>query len=815
MPASTRWGLTVATGLVLASAALDSRPAARVRADTIHLKNQATLKGSVDKDNTLLQVSDQVKRTVIRDSKVARVESDNSLANQVIFELVQPLVVHGGAMPAYALGIKSTPWDEKGRRTFEYIGDRSRNPLRMKQAINRLGPYWVNFRGIDGFWVAKLSTGQVPKPIVMGILNRVDRSNQEEQLRVARFFIQAEWYPEALDALDRIIKDFPEIKEAASGSKKAVRLAMARRMISDAERLKKFRQPKAAVDLLKAFPVQDKDLPKEVIDEARTTLRKWEDEFALDRRAADTLKANYDRLTPDDRDAFKLPLAEMLRDLADVPDAVRDRFQAFEKAEPSTSIEGRFALAASGFVAGSDKATADLAKSRAYWKARDLTRAYLSLADGGERSGKLVELQDLSGLEIDVLAPIAQLIGPAASEDLPPPAPPKETKPAPEPKADDKPKDGAAKKDEPKKDEPKKDEPARATKPPAMVRDPREPRIHRVANDNNPAPTEYVVIVPPEYHPLRSYPTIVALHDGRGPKSAALWWAAEAAKHGYIVVAPEFCIPGQPPDYRYTESEHAAAELAIRDAKRRYAIDSDRVFVGGVGIGGNMAWDFGISHPDLFAGTIPIAGIPLKYVFRYRSHADRLPIYSVNGELTPQLKPLIFDGLVRPMIMDVVDVTYVEYFRRGVEELPEEQPAAFDWMDRRSRDPSPKEFSTVTARECDSRFYGVVVRSLQNGRAMAPEAVDPDGRNLRPATIKQKSSSLSNLLNITATGITQLDVWVSPKLIDFKKRMEVRINGKSYFKGIAKLEYGPMLEDLRLRGDRSQMYWMKVSTGGK
>ena len=76
------------------------------------------------------------------------------------------------------------------------------------------------------------------------------------------------------------------------------------------------------------------------------------------------------------------------------------------------------------------------------------------------------------------------------------------------------------------------------------------------------------------------------------------------------------------------------------------------------------------------------------------------------------------------------------------------------------------------------------------------------------------SSSLSNLHQARRpTGIKQLDVWVSPKLIDFKKKLEVRINGKTYFKGLAKLDLEPMLEDLRLRGDRQQLYWLKVPAG--
>jgi hypothetical protein len=74
------------------------------------------------------------------------------------------------------------------------------------------------------------------------------------------------------------------------------------------------------------------------------------------------------------------------------------------------------------------------------------------------------------------------------------------------------------------------------------------------------------------------------------------------------------------------------------------------------------------------------------------------------------------------------------------------------------------------------------------------------------------SSSLSNLINLQTVGVKRLDVWLSPRLVDFRKRLEVRINGKS-LKGMPKLDLEPMLEDLRLRGDRQQMYWMKVSAG--
>ena len=264
--------------------------------------------------------------------------------------------------------------------------------------------------------------------------------------------------------------------------------------------------------------------------------------------------------------------------------------------------------------------------------------------------------------------------------------------------------------------------------------DPAEPidktTLHRVLEDENAEPTEYAVRLPPEYHPLRSYPALVVLHSGPGPAAAIDEWSEEAARHGYILIAPEYNLPGHPHDYRYTTSEHAAVELALRDARKRYAIDSDRVFVAGQLTGGNMAWDYSLAHPDLFAGVVVFSGLPAKYVPKYSPHHERLPLYCVLGELAPAAGEVIYNNLLKPMIsLKAWDVTYVEYQRRGLETFPEEVPRAFDWMDRHRRDPFPKAFKVFAARPSDNRFYGVVVHELRrrpHHRARGRRALRPE-----------------------------------------------------------------------------------------
>ena len=77
------------------------------------------------------------------------------------------------------------------------------------------------------------------------------------------------------------------------------------------------------------------------------------------------------------------------------------------------------------------------------------------------------------------------------------------------------------------------------------------------------------------------------------------------------------------------------------------------------------------------------------------------------------------------------------------------------------------------------------------------------------------SSSLSNLIRLDLKGIKSLDLWLSPKLIDFKRKPEIRVNGRPYSEkpeeAVIKLDLESMLDDLRVRGDRQQIYWHRIS----
>lgn len=187
-----------------------------------------------------------------------------------------------------------------------------------------------------------------------------------------------------------------------------------------------------------------------------------------------------------------------------------------------------------------------------------------------------------------------------------------------------------------------------------------------------------------------------------------------------------------------------------------------------------------------------------------------MPLYLAMGDLAPAESDLIMP-FGTSLVARNYDVIYNEYFDRGLEPLPEEIPHAFDWMDVRRRDPYPKEFEISSAREGDARYFGAVLREHAEGRATPPDEADPLGKGINAAKVTVNARSLANLLDVTTSGVAQLDLWLGPPHLDLTQRLEIRINGRTSYKGDPTIDIAPFLEDLRIRGDREQVYWLKYS----
>jgi hypothetical protein len=222
--------------------------------DTVKLKDGTVLYGAVDKDGSLVQVFDDegLRRVVLRDSRIESISADVPMRPER-FRLIQRMDIHAGEMPAYAIDIESSPWDKLGRRQFKYVGPRGKK-VEMSQAIIELGPVGVRYRGIDGFWVGSLDTKTIPKSVILGLLARVQQENKDERVRVAQFMIQAQWFEEAKNELDRLQRDFPELAENVAAARTLLIDAEARYLLDEVVIRSKASQPRDVEARLKSFP---------------------------------------------------------------------------------------------------------------------------------------------------------------------------------------------------------------------------------------------------------------------------------------------------------------------------------------------------------------------------------------------------------------------------------------------------------------------------------------------------------------------------------------------------------------------------------
>jgi pimeloyl-ACP methyl ester carboxylesterase len=335
-------------------------------------------------------------------------------------------------------------------------------------------------------------------------------------------------------------------------------------------------------------------------------------------------------------------------------------------------------------------------------------------------------------------------------------------------------------------------------------------------------PVNYTVQLPPEYDPYVRYPVVLSLHATGGNSADQLtWWAGDydeqkrrrigqATRHGYIVIAPKWTEPKQR-RYLYSTREHDVVLKSLRDATRRFSIDTDRVFISGHATGGDAAWDMALAHPDLWAGMILIGArgdygpSAPGYVTFYADNAKYFPMYQVFGELDGDKwheNSIHINRYMRPGYDPVI----VQYQGRGNEHFYEEIQTIFEWMELQQRRPTPKKIEVSSMRPSDYFFWFAEFTGLPAKTMVSEYAWPVDKPN---AANIEASIGSTNTIRVKS-GAARTTVWLSPEIVDFSKRIQISIDGKK-LRGdyIPSLEV--ILEDARRRADRQHVFWAKAT----
>jgi len=714
----------------------------------------------------ILLIHDDLRRTFVSKRQIQEVRDGAGAEAVERFHVRQSVPREGPMVNNVGQIVAIEPFDQFGRRTFKMYTNRGN--VDVIQGITVITPVWTKVEGLTHIWDQRLATSSIPRETLSSILSHnINSADVEQRLKVARLYLQSERYQDAQRELEQIVADFPERKDELEPQLGALLQLGARRLMLEIKLRHEAGQHRFASALVEQFPAEG------VAGETLAAARQLNERLHADEATRAMLIGKIDEQLESLKDS---DLRERLRPWRDEiaaelsPDTLT-RLSAYQQLieDPQMEPGEKLALAASGWLAGSNSSVSNLSVALSMYDLRNMIRDYLSEAVKIDRDRILDRIRAEEGSTPEH---VARLIS--------------------------------------------------QMKPPWKLPDPisETPGMYQLsvpAFDNGPE-IQYLVQLPPEYDPYRRYPTIVTLHaSGTDPALQIDWWAGgrtengmrlgQASRHGYIVIAPAWTQPSQR-TYEYSAREHAAVLDSLRDACRRFAVDVDRVYLSGHAMGADAAWDLGLAHPDLWAGVIPIAGTSDRYTNFYWENARYVPMYFVGGEMDGD--KMIRNARDFDRILERgFPTTVVEYLGRGHEHFSDEILRIFDWMGRQKRDFFPREFNCRTMRPWDNFFWWVEVGD-QPDRTMVNPNQWPPPRGTRPMQVDANLTATGGIR--VNTGAKRVTIWLAPELVQFDGQFEINVNGSRL--GRQRSEVRPdlvvLLEDVRTRGDRQHPFWAKV-----
>jgi pimeloyl-ACP methyl ester carboxylesterase len=728
----------------------------------------------LDTPNKFITFSPSLLKDVQNDPKATMPEWMN-------LKLYPPTGMHD-MPPSWRYG-KVGDWNGKWERSITFLAPQGQfgqeTELKAVQRITNLSPKSIRVRAAHWDWAAFYHPEDFGPELMKELLGYEMAKDKNKHLsKLAKCVATAQFLAECgwIDEAEAELKNF---KVADTGEKGVIEKEQAQltkvranqfikdlTVASDLGRYKEVqdRLETYAKDNLAKLVGEDNDLK---VFEIKERLVKKQQNVVQAQQLLKTLPSDASKLL---QAFFNDTAKQIFKELN--PDSV-DRLTSFvEQAEiyqqdikakrkPALSADKVLAHALTGWLLGNDAAEGNVELAQQLWQARDFVLKYQNSDDAGTRTAMRKQFAANIRLDMDLLA---RIIG-----ALPPPQP----------------------------------------------HDKIDTTIQTISLAKG---DSYLVQLPPEYHHSRPYPVLVVLHDlGETPEHMLKKWSKLAAYHGYILVAPDW---NKGTEYGYTEAEQTFMMKVLRDMRKRFQVDCDRVFLFGLGIGAQMAFDVGLAHPDQFAGVLPMSGYPKFHAWNCRANAQYLPFYVVDGNMSSwSLKE---NGeLFKNWVQWRFPAMLFEYKGRNVEWFAGEPPTMFDWMNRKKRQfpkneagSKGKEFGTL--RRTDNHFYWISI-GPSGFQAVVPNPQQVKWEKNWKIPHVQAAIFADNTIIISRHQIKQMTIWLAPGMVDFSKKVQVKESGQLLIGGIVtvspKLEV--LMEDFYERGDRGQLFLDRIDIGGK
>ena len=729
---------------------------------------------AIKQARNIVVINDGLRRIFVSKFRVAeRIDADleESLVRFRIRRSPAEVGTDQGRLPPFVSYYEYEPFNEFGRRIVIV-----NNQTPVDQTITEINPRYVVVASRGMVWDMRIATSSLSQNTITRILmKQINPKKLEDRKRIVHFYIQSERYREARAELAAILQDF------GSDERVSQELVPLQRNLDqlETEQIRKelvLRRDSGQYEFSKPYLA---DFPADQADvgtlQAVRNLIEEDSQYEQWRARLLAALRGYAEQVEDEplRNAIPAILDEIESELTQNTILRFSPLQLMIE-DNEMAAEDKLALAISGWLVGENEAVVSLPLAVSMYKTRENVREYLI---GGTSFDQEVALKKIESEEAGTIETITKLL-PMMKPFYPIPREPVTGKPG-------------------------------------------YYQLETPAYGNLP-PFTYCIQLPPEYDPNRKYPLIIALHGETTAEQQIDWWAGNwrngqrtghATRHGYIVMAPLWNVNGSF-GYDYSAGAHGAVLYSYYDALRHFSVDVDRVYLTGHSTGGDAAWDIGISHPDLWAGVMPIVASGRKFVRQYPLNARYVPLYFVTGELDGcvdrDTNVANFNNYLSARTVENYRCTLVTYLGRGHESFSDEILNLIDWMSCQKREFPLKNFEVRSLRPWDSFFWWVEAKRFPNSAMVNPTDWPDIGvvPELRPARIETSITS-QNRVRVT-TSASQTTVWLSPELVNLDERVEVQVNDRRVSRGFLEGNLTDLLEDVRTRFDRQHPFWLKI-----
>jgi predicted peptidase len=209
------------------------------------------------------------------------------------------------------------------------------------------------------------------------------------------------------------------------------------------------------------------------------------------------------------------------------------------------------------------------------------------------------------------------------------------------------------------------------------------------------AELDYLLFLPKGYDAKaeKRWPMILFLH-GAGERGTDVWKVAVHGPPRNVATHPDFpfiLVSPQCPEHQVWSKDVLLALLD--DFAATYAVDTNRIYLTGLSMGGYGTWDLGLAHPEKFAAIVPICGggqtISVLLVSPNKASALRtLGVWAFHGAKDPVVSlaesQRMVDALKKAGVNDVKLTVYPEAGHDSWTETYN-NPELYDWLLKHER----------------------------------------------------------------------------------------------------------------------------------